>query len=181
LRAGATSLALRVEEGLVELTQSGLDSEDDISGFESSWNTALALLELAVIRHPRRERSVRWFFQEVPATAELLHFYFTDKSALGTWLGSIEGQLTQSQKYHMELFGGAILSGEVLHDARDVCLHVSEWNHGAMALRGLPGPASSQIAANGVSTWDSELPLTGSPSLEGALNRLAATTMSRDG
>lgn len=180
LRAGGTSLELRVQEGLVELTHSGLDSEDDFSGFESSWNTALALLELAAVRHPRKERKVKWLFQKVPASAELLHFYFTDREAMGTWLGTLEDELAYPNDYKLHLFGGEQLSGAVLYSTRDVCLHVAEWNHGALSLRSLPGPEDSRIAALGVSTWEADLPSGVTSSLKGALQRLSATTLSRE-
>lgn len=180
LRAGGTTLELRVEEGLVELTHGGLDTEDDFSGFESSWNTALALLELAAVRHPRKVRAVKWLFQKVPASAELLHFYFTDREALGTWLGTLDEELAYPKDYTLRLFGGELLTGTVLHSTRDVCLHVAEWNHGAVSLRSLPGPEDSRIAALGVSTWESELPSAVTSSLEGALQRLSTITLSRE-
>lgn len=180
LQAGATRLDLRVGDGFVELAHHGLDVDDDWSGFESSWNTALALLQVAAIRHPRRERQVSWLFQPVESSAELLHIYFTDAQALGCWLGVPDAPLGAGPTYKLKLFGGDQLSGDVLHTARDVCLHVSEWNDGALAMRSLPGPEGGRIAALAISTWDQGAPRGLAPSLEGALSRLSSTTQRRD-
>jgi hypothetical protein len=180
LQAGTTQLDLRVGDGFIELAHHGLDLDDDWSGFESSWNTALALLQVAATRHPRRERRVSWLFQPVETSAELLHIYFTDVQALGSWLGVPDAPLQAGSTYEMGLFGGERLSGDVLHTDRDVCLHVSEWNHGALAMRSLPGPQQGRIAALAVSTWDQDAPRGVAASLEGALSRLSSTTQRRD-
>lgn len=180
LRAGGTSLCLQVHGGVVELEHRGLDEEDDFSGFESSWLTALALLDLAVTRHPRAPRAVTWLFAPVPTTAEHLHCYFTESAALSTWLGRTERDFLAGSAYRMELFGGQSIGGEVLYCKRDVCLHVREWNHGALALRSLPGPDDGRVAALGISTWEGRAPSEMAPALEGALRRLSTATQSRE-
>lgn len=180
LRAGATSLDLRVGEGFIELAHGGIDDDDDISGFESSWQNALSLLQIAATRHPGKERNVKWIFQPVETPAELLHIYFTDHQALRSWLGETRAPLTSAPTYELTLFGGTRLSGDVLHATRDVCLHVSEWNDGALAMRSLPGPDRLRIAALAVSTWRGAMPTGLDDSLEGALSRLSSTTQRRD-
>lgn len=180
LRAGETSLCLQVRDGCVELEHRGLDSQDDLSGFESSWLTALALLELAATKHPRTARSVSWIFAPVPTSAQLLHFYFTEAAALATWLGRTASDLAARAPYRMELFGGQTIGGEVLYSELDVCLHVGEWNDGALAMRSLPGPDEGRIVALGVSTWSGIAPKETTPTLEGALRRLSTASQSRE-
>ncbi len=180
LRAGGTSLSLRVQGGWVELEHRGLDAHDDLSGFESSWLTALALLDLAATRHPRTPRSVAWLFAPVPSSAELLHCYFTEASALSTWLGTCKSDLRPRSGFAVELFGGARLCGEVLYCGRDVCLRIDQWNDGALALRSLPGPENTRVAALGVSTWNTAVPRELPDTLEGALRRLTTATRSRE-
>lgn len=180
LRAGGTSLVLSVQNNYVELEHRGLDDGDDLEGFESSWLTALALLGLAATRHPRATRSISWIFAPVPTSAELLHFYFTEAAALGTWLGHSNRDLSAGEPYQMELFGGQTIGGTVLYSKRDVCLHVEEWNHGALSMRSLPAPDESRIAALGISTWVAEPPIETSPTLEGALRRLSTATQTRE-
>lgn len=181
LRSGATALELKVSDGQVELTHRGLDPDDDLEGFESSWKTALALLRLATTKHPGQTRTVRWLFEKVETPAELLHHYLTAAPALGTWLGKSDGPLVTAEHYEIQLFGGGTMSGDVLHAERDVCLHVGEWNNGALSMRSLPGPDNARIAALGISTFKGEAPSNVRPALKGALNRLAATTKSQEG
>lgn len=180
LRAGGTSLSLLVQDGCVELQHRGLDDDDDLIGFESSWLTALALLGLSATRHPRAPRSVNWFFAPVPISADLLHCYFTESTALATWLGNTSSDLSAGNPYRMEVFGGQSISGDVLYSKRDVCLHVSDWNDGALAMRSLPGPDNGRIAALGISTWRTHAPKETAPTLEGALRRLSTATQSRE-
>jgi uncharacterized protein YndB with AHSA1/START domain len=180
LRAGGTSVTLGVQSGVVELLHEGLDEGDDFSGFESSWLTALALLKLAATRHPRVPRAVVWLFAPVPTTADHLHCYFTESAALSTWLGQTPQDFSAGAPYQIELFGGQSIGGEVLYCQRDVCLHVREWNHGALALRSLPGPEDGRVAALGISTWESRAPREMAPALEGALRRLSTATQSRE-
>ena len=180
LRAGGTTLSLEIRDGAVELQHRGLDGDDDLAGFESSWLTALSLLALAATKHPGAARSVTWLFAPVPTSAELLHCYFTEAAALATWLGETSGDLSAGAGYQMALFGGQSISGDVLYAKRDVCLHVSEWNDGALAMRSLPGPDEGRIAALGVSTWAARAPTETAPTLEGALRRLSTATQSRE-
>lgn len=181
LRAGATALHLTLDEGVLELQHHGLDSQDDLKGFESSWLTALALLELAATKHPRTSRRVSWLFEEVPASAELLHCYFTEAPALGTWLGNTGRDLLSNDSYELTPFGGPAWSGRVLYAERDVCLHVGQWNDGALAMRSLPGQGGARIAALGISTWNQPASDDLMETLQGALRRLATTTRRLDG
>lgn len=180
LRAGGTSLSLLVEDSYVELQHRGLDEGDDLIGFESSWLTALSLLRLAATKHPRAPRVVSWFFAPVPISAELLHCYFTESTALATWLGNTSRDFSAGNPYRMEVFGGQSIGGDVLYSKRDVCLHVSDWNDGALAMRSLPGPENGRIAALGISTWRARAPRETAPTLEGALRRLSTATQSRE-
>lgn len=180
LQAGGTSLCLKVQGGVVELEHRGLDEDDDFSGFESSWLTALALLKLAATRHPRVPRSVTWLFAPVPTTADHLHCYFTEAAALATWLGRTEQDFAAGSAFRVALFGGPTIGGEVLYCKRDVCLRIHEWNDGALVLRSLPGPDNGRVAALGISTWESPLPREAAPTLEGALRRLSTATQSRE-
>jgi hypothetical protein len=123
---------------------------------------------------------VNWLFAPVATSAELLHFYFTEADALATWLGRSEADFSARKPYQLEIFGGQTIAGEVLYCQRDVCLHVSEWNHGALAMRSLPGPDEGRVAALGVSTWGVGAPEGTLPALDGALSRLSTATQRRE-
>jgi uncharacterized protein YndB with AHSA1/START domain len=173
LRAGRNVLELRLEDGEVSLSHGGLSGDDDLAGFRSSWNAALSLLELAATRHPGSSREIEWLFERAPTEATLAQCFFTDPEALSSWLGTSQNPLTRGEGYSLQLFGGQTLSGEVLFDERDVCLHASEIEDGAVSLRTLPGGEGQRILAIGISTWGSSCPLQLRASLEGALHRLA--------
>lgn len=173
LRAGANVLTLTLTEGEVSLTHEGLAEDDDLEGFRSSWNAALSILELAATHHPRLPRRVDWMFQPAPTEATLARCFFTDPEALQSWMGTTRAELKRGESYKLELFGGHRLSGSVLFDERDVCLHVRELENGAVSFRTLPGAEGQRLLTIGVSTWGNPCPADLRDALEGALHRLA--------
>lgn len=173
LRSGANVLDLRLEGGKVFLTHEGLSDQDDVEGFRSSWHAALSLLELAATRHPRSTREIEWLFEPAPTEADLAQCFFTEPGALSSWLGTTTQILKRGDNYSLALFGGQRLTGRVLFDERDVCLHVRELEDGALSFRTLPAGEGQRILAVGISTWNSSCPQKLRDSLEGALHRLA--------
>lgn len=172
LRTGGTALAMTLGDGELLLEHHGLVEEDDWVGLESSWRAALSVLNLAVTRHPRKSRHVRWLFQPIVASAELVHHYFTDPRGLGEWLGATSTALKDGERYRLDI-NHQLLTGRVLCAQRDVCLQVSEWRDAALTLRTLPAPEDTRVAAVGVSTWNHPISEQLTHYLEASLSRLA--------
>lgn len=152
LRAGGTSLELLQGPQSVELRHGGLDDEDDLAGLESSWQAALALLEIAATRHPRKTRKVHWLFAPFSGSAELAHHYFTDPAGLAFWLGSTDGPLLGGQDFQLKA-DDQQLTGTTLYSGRDVALRLRELDDGSVILRTLPGPERCRIVAIGLSSF----------------------------
>lgn len=153
LRSGDSRLRMEVGEGRISISHGGLQAEDDLEGLESSWRTALSLLQIATGHHVDQSRSVSWLFRPIVGSAELAHYYFTDPAGLATWLGTSDTALLEQSPFELQLGGNDRLSGQVLCAHRDVCLRVEQINHGALVLRTLPGPDDKRIAAAGISVW----------------------------
>lgn len=173
LETGDTLLELEVGEGRISLAHHGLQSDDDLEGLESSWRTALALLQVAATRHPEAQRHVHWIFAPVSGPAELAHHYFTHPSGLSSWLGDSSAELITGRHFELSISSEQRLCGEVLCGERDVCLRVEELGDGALALRTLPGPDGRRMAALGISSWHSKPEPRFITLFESALTRLS--------
>ncbi len=172
LRAGRAMIELAIDAGGLSLLHHGLEEGDDFQGITSSWHAALGLLEVATSSHPRLPRTVEWLFERVDGSAELMHHFFTDRDALGSWLGESEQTLSSPASYSLQLFGHERLTGTVLYSGRDVCLKVHQLSDGALSLRTLPGPNGTRLVAFAVSTWNGPVPDSLLSTLKGALRRL---------
>ena len=173
LKTGDSLLDMRAGDGRISLSHHGLHPEDDLVGLESSWHTALSLLQIAATRHPEKTRRVHWLFQPISGTAELAHHYFTDARGLSSWLGAAAHDLVAGSPFEVRLSEFQTLSGEVLSAERDVCLRIHELGDGALALRTLPGPEGKRMAAMGLSSWNPEPADELIELMEDALSRLS--------
>lgn len=156
LETGDSLLELEAGEGRISLAHHGLHTDDDLEGLESSWQTALALLQVAATRHPEAQRHVHWLFAPISGPAELAHHYFTHSSGLASWLGDTHAELVAGSEFEMSLSPTQKLGGEVLCSERDVCLRINELGQGALALRTLPAPDDLRMAAVGISSWQNK-------------------------
>lgn len=180
LRAGQNALSLRITKDHLELEHEGLDVADDLDGLRSSWKLALSLLRHAVEQHPQKERRVTWNFCPVPASHELLHYYFSTTEGLRSWLGELSPRLRVGERYQLKTDNG-VLEGTVLlnDEGRDVALSVDQLDQGVLVLRTLPS-AEGRVVALGVSTWEpSTLTDSLTEHLEGCLTRLAGALTDR--
>jgi uncharacterized protein YndB with AHSA1/START domain len=171
-RNGDTRTRFDVEDGSVTLEHDGLDEDDDLEGFASSWRVALAALKHSTERHPGHARTVAWFTRTVHATPEIAHLYFTDPAALAGWLGRSSGIGTVGAPYSIVGDSGTLLEGRVLArvPARDVAL---SWDSAdaAITLRTLPSRDDSErVVAVSISFWGPPREVT---LFEAALDRLA--------
>jgi uncharacterized protein YndB with AHSA1/START domain len=169
---GASRVALSVSEGRLELWHAGLESEDDVQGFSSSWRVALAILKQALEEHPGSPRRIRWAARSVRASPELVHLCFTAPAALDRWLGRGSRMGAEGESYSLTLPSGETVSGTVLcrSEGRDVALSWSEQNDSVIVLRTLPSPrkAEERVAAICWSKWGATEP--GERALEKQLN-----------
>jgi len=142
---GKSRVRLSVGDGTLELTHTGLDDDDDVEGFRSSWRIALAILQQSLEEHPRSPRRVRWAARPAHTSAELAHLCFTAPAALDQWLG--HGFMgAEGEAYRLTLPSGASMSGTVLcrTPGRDVALSWTEQNESVLVLRTLPSPRTTK-------------------------------------
>lgn len=180
LRAGQNAVSLSLSNDHVELEHEGLDAADDLDGLRSSWRLALSLLCHAAERHPSQKRHVTWNFCPVPASHELLHYYFSTDEGLRSWLGELGPQLEVGKPYRLKTDGGVFEGMVLLNDeGRDVALSVDQLDQGVIVLRTLPA-AEGRVVAVGISTWTgSDRAAALVQQLEGCLSRLAAALVDR--
>jgi uncharacterized protein YndB with AHSA1/START domain len=160
-RNGDTRTRFDVEDGSVTLEHDGLDEDDDLEGFASSWRVALAALKHSTEHFPGRTRTVEWFTRTVNATPEIAHLYFTDPTALAAWLGRSSGVGNLGSPYSIVGDSGMLLEGRVLArvPARDVAL---SWDSAdaAITLRTLPSRgAKDRGVAGGLFFWGAPRPV----------------------
>jgi uncharacterized protein YndB with AHSA1/START domain len=143
---GKSRVRLSVADGSVDLTHTGLDDDDDVEGFRSSWRVALAILQQSLEEHPRAPRRVRWAARPIRTSAELAHLCFTAPAALDRWLGGGSMMGAEGEAYRLTLPSGEPMSGRVLcrTPGRDVALSWSEQNESVLVLRTLPSPRARQ-------------------------------------
>lgn len=161
LRAGSTTVQLSLSHGGVHLLHEGLDEDDDLAGFRSSWALALSLLKHAILAHPKKPRHVGWLFERAMGDPELVHFYFSTKLGLERWLGSTTSDLgAPGSAARLDLGGGHVLSGRVLchEEGRDLALEWSELGGAALVLRTLPAARGQRSLSLALSTYDAEPP-----------------------
>lgn len=169
---GKSRVALSVGDGTLELTHTGLDDDDDVEGFRSSWRIALAILRQSLEEHPRSPRRVRWAARPAHTSAELAHLCFTAPAALDQWLGrGVMG--AEGEPYRLTLPSGATMTGTVLSrtPGRDVALSWAEQNDSVLVLRTLPSPRATRerVIALCWSKWGATDP--GEHAAEGELRR----------
>ena len=182
LRAGQSSVTLSLSHGGVHLVHDGLDDDDDLAGFRSSWSLALSLLAHAVSRHPERARHVGWVFERAPTTPELVHFYFSDALGLRQWLGTTSRDIGGvGDNVVLELGGGVHLHGRVLsHEpGRDLALSWRELDDAALVLRTLPASSGDRSLSLSLSTYGNPAPNETMKLLERSLGRLSETLRGR--
>lgn len=154
---GETRVTLEVADGRVALTHAGLDSSDDVEGFESSWRVALAVLGHALEVHPGKPRRTRWVVRGISTSATLAHLCFTEPQALATWLGREAKIGDEGQPFVMRGVNGDNISGDVLirEGGRDVAFSWREQSDSVLVFRTLPspGPADGRIVAACWSKW----------------------------
>ena len=153
---GATRVILAISEGRVSLTHEGLDAEDDVQGFESSWRVALAMLRHALEVHPGKPRRTRWVVRGVSTSASLAHLCFTEPEALATWLGRGATVGDEGQPFVIRTANGESISGDVLirDGGRDVAFSWREQSDSVLVFRTLPSPtAEGRILAACWSKW----------------------------
>jgi uncharacterized protein YndB with AHSA1/START domain len=143
---GKSRVRLSVADGVVDLTHTGLDEDDDVEGFRSSWRVALAILRQSLEEHPRAPRRVHWAARPARTSAETAHLCFTAPAALDRWLGRGSVMGAEGEAYRLTLPSGAPMSGTVLSRTagRDVALSWSEQNDSVIVFRTLPSPRASQ-------------------------------------
>jgi uncharacterized protein YndB with AHSA1/START domain len=169
---GASQVSLAVFDGRIELSHAGLESDDDVQGFQSSWRVALSLLKHSLEEHPGSPRRIRWAARSVKASPELVHLCFTSPAALDKWVGRGSRMGGEGDAYALTLPSGERISGKVLSrsEGRDVALSWDEQNDSVLIFRTLPSPRidEERVAAICWSKWGATEP--GERALERQLN-----------
>ncbi len=178
LRSGDALLALDLAPGSIQLEHGGLAPGDELEGVASSWRLSLSLLAQSVERHRGRDRRVEWVVRRARTNTAAAHAFFTDGSALGSWLARHGSVGPEGSRYELELMSGTRMSGRVLSHtpARDVALEWSEQGDSVLVMRTLPSPVDpdDRLIALCWSRWGADPPpdaLKGE--LAAALDRLA--------
>ena len=142
LQTGASRLQLVIEPGRVTLTQDGLTADDEAEGVASAWRASLALLAHHLQHHDGARRRVSWFVRPVLTTAEAAHVFFTERSALRSWLTRSGEVAEQNSQVQLRLAWGEELTGTVLSrtPGRDVALSWIQQAQSVLLLRTLPSP-----------------------------------------
>lgn len=172
LRAGQSRVVLSLSHGGVHLVHSGLEEDDDLLGFESSWALALALLEHCAVKHGKTKRYVSWFFETIEVPSELAHYYFSTQVGLSRWLGDPKGDLGPVGSDISLALDGAVLRGKVLShvEGRDLALSWQEEGESVLVLRTLPAAMGGRTLAVSFSSY-------GQPAPPKTLARLSQATL----
>jgi hypothetical protein len=156
-RSGESTVTLEVGDGSVALEHAGLTEEDDVEGFRSSWEMALAVLGHSLDVHPSVPRRARWVACPARVTPSVAHAWFTEPRALSTWLGKSAVVGAVGERFSVSFGEGAPMSGRVLGrtEGRDIAWSWAERNDSVVVLRTLPGPgaADERVLAACWSTW----------------------------
>jgi hypothetical protein len=160
LKNGDALVEIAIDEELVTLVHGGLAKSDDRAGLESSWRMALALLAHHCERHAGGRRRVHWLIGPTRCSAAAAHAFFTDASALASWL-TRRGEIGEtSSELRLELWSGAPLTGRVLANVpgHDVAISWSEDDGSVLCMRTLPVPAdpAERLVALCWSRWGEE-------------------------
>lgn len=142
LRHGTSSVLFDLGPGSLTLTHSGVPEGDIADGVASSWRVSLALLSHYLEHHPDSDRAVQWFVARANVPPATAHVYFTDPSALASWLTREGGVADEGQPYRLQLLSGEPMSGKVLANTpgRDVALAWDERDGSVLSMRTLPAP-----------------------------------------
>ena len=166
---GDARLEMRVSDGRVDLWHRGLSPEDDLEGMRASWQVALGVLAHYLERHEGSDRHVRWALRSIRTQAEVVHVFFTDRAALGSWLTRGDGGVGDvGSALRCTSHWGSPLCGQVLvrHSGRDVALRLDEPSEGVLVCRTLPSPSNTtdRLVALVWSRWEPQgHPLQGHP------------------
>lgn len=180
LRAGQSQVTLSVEHltsssSLARISHAGLEPSDDLDGFRSSWELALALLELAAEKHAGESRRVFWCFERVPVAANLAHYYFSTARGLASWLGETGSDVGPvGSDISIRLSHELTLTGRVLchQPGRDLCFSWRELDHSALTLRTLPVGQNERQLALSYSSFSAKHAETPRAALKAAMKRL---------
>ena len=89
-------VVLEVADGAVRLTHTAIADEDERAGALAAWKASLATLAHYCDHYPGAARTVHWLVGEAHTSAEVAYTFFTDRIALGSWLGRSQGDLTRA-------------------------------------------------------------------------------------
>ncbi|HVU05761.1 MAG TPA: hypothetical protein VHE30_28630 [Polyangiaceae bacterium] len=175
---GESRLTLRFGDGTISLLHEGPDVANDVPGFESSWQVALAVLAHALTVHGGRPRRTRWVTRPARTSASRAHVCFTEPEALSRWFGHNAWIGAEGEEYELELADGEAMQGTVLArvPGRDVAYVWEDRGDSVLVMRTLPlTTPGERLVALCWSQWTKETPdedhvLLG---LERALERLA--------
>jgi len=160
--SGRARLALDVDDGEVRLAHSGFSESDELEGVASSWRMSLGILAHYCEEHPDRERRVHWLVEPVNAGAETAHVFFSESTALASWLGTGPTLGASGTRYALELTNGARMSGRIVANSpgRDVALVWEEDDRSVICLRTLPRPFTKpeRLVVLSWSRWVDEPP-----------------------
>jgi hypothetical protein len=137
---GESRLRIDVEDGRISLHHEGPGVSDDLPGFSSSWNVALAILAHALTVHPGRPRRTHWIARPGRTSASQAHLCFTEPAALSRWLGTDAEVGQEGEPWELVLANGENVEGEVLVniDGRDVAYTLRDRGDSVLVLRTLP-------------------------------------------
>ncbi len=177
VRNGAASVEVRIVDDRVHLWHRGLAPDDDHEGLAGSWNVALSLLGHYLERHPGRDRAVSWALRPMRTRADVAHVFFTDQTALGSWLTRGDGGIgAEGEQFDCTSQWGSPLGGAVLarHVGRDVAVTWREQDDSALVFRTLPSPLShtDRLVAVAWSHWGGHVSSKVSDEIASALGRL---------
>lgn len=156
LRAGPNHVTFRLSHGGVHLTHEGLEDEDDLAGFASSWSLSLGLLAHAIERQTHRSRKVTWLFAQAPTSPSLAHYYFSTAQGLRSWLGQSPSDIGEpGSPLRLQLSSQIHLQGQVLthYPDRDVSFTWKELGNAVLVLRTFPAADNLRTLALSLSTY----------------------------
>jgi uncharacterized protein YndB with AHSA1/START domain len=146
LAAGRSRVVVELAPGQVTLRQDGVAEGDEADGVLSSWRLSLSLLAHYCEKHADARRSVRWLLRPARTSTATAHVFFTEGSALASWLGRGGSFETVGSSFELGLAWGEPMTGRVLSctPGRDVSVSWDEDESSVLCLRTLPRPFSDQ-------------------------------------
>ncbi len=141
-----TEITFDLHDGGVSLTSSEIHDPEEYLGSGSAWALSLGTLAHYCLHHAGRTRQVVWLAKVATTTAAAAHVFFTDRHALGAWLGPSRSIGERGDEVHIELSDELSISGRVLTNTpgRDVLWSWREDGDSTLALRTLPHPTNSE-------------------------------------